>query len=290
MTSQFDYKNSSKISAWLNTALVSECQKYKSNPIYSDIVVEFNYAQAWGFIVAGYFLLEQGLKALLHKYKCEIERTHELYKLFERLPDEQKNNLRRHYSDFVRVVPELKQNAPNEIDIFLMNLDGDQSKGSLDWRYYLIEERRDSKLPFVNINLIHEIVYSICAAHRITANTQLRLEMYTYSFRLFQERKKSAHCWYEHRMSLPTWKEAGNRIEKLWGPDYADRCTYVVINEGRVRICFGKISDDLADEFQIYDMRSAFRSIHEKKAIERERNLARLLPQREVNPHRHLIN
>ena len=136
MASEINFKDSSKMLIWLDTALEFEWKKFTSNPIRRDIVVDYTHAQAWGFIVTGYFLLEQSLKALLHRCNCKTEKTHVLYNLFELLPSTQKNNLRSHYSDFVKIFPMLGQNTSDEIDGFLQNLDGDKSKGSFYWRYF----------------------------------------------------------------------------------------------------------------------------------------------------------
>lgn len=218
-----EFKDPSKVSIWLETALKFERQKCASNPIHRDIVDEFNYAQAWGFIVAGYFLLELSLKALLHERNCKFKKTHALYDLFERLPEEQKRILRSHYSDFLNASSISRQEIPNEIDDFFKNLDGDHSKGSFDWRYYLIEEPSGNQLPFVDINLIHEVAYFIFTVHRVYGDTDHRHERDTYSFRLHEDRMNALRFWYESQMESPTWKRGENRIEKLWGPDYNDR-------------------------------------------------------------------
>lgn len=260
MAPEIKLKDSSKTSKWLDAALEFERKKYASNPIQRDIVVEFNYAQAWGFIVAGYFLLELSLKALSHRCNCEIKRNHALYKLFKRLPDEQKSILRLHYTDFVNTFPKLAQETPNEIDQFFKSLDGDHSRGSFDWRYYLIEEPSEDQLPFVDINLIHEVVYSIYLVHRAIGNKSDKPEKRTYSFRLHDERASILSRWYEYRKHFPDWVGIGDRIEKLWGPDYDERYSYVVTKERTHHFCFGVISDDLAKKFPIHDMRMEFQS------------------------------
>ena len=45
-------------------------------------------AQAWGYVVAGYFLLEQGLKAVLYVRGVEPPKTHALSVLFAELSAE----------------------------------------------------------------------------------------------------------------------------------------------------------------------------------------------------------
>ena len=272
MAPPIKFKDSSDTSKWLEAALESEWRKYASNPIHRDFIAEFNYAQAWGSIVAGYFLLEQSLKALLHKCGYEIGKTHVLYCLFSLLPDKQKNILRLHYSDFVKSFPGLGKNTSNDIDGYLKNLDGNQSNGSFSWRYFLIEEPPDNKLPFIEINLIHEIVYSICAVHREYENADYKHDEDTYSARLAHHRRVVFLRWYEERKCSGDWTDLGDRIEVLWGPNYADRYSYVIINGDQISSCFGMISENLKNKFVVHDVRDKFQSFQERKAIEGERN------------------
>ena len=236
--------------------------KYASNPIQYDIE-EYNCAQAWGSIVAGYFLLEQSLKALLHLCNCQIGRTHVLYSLFELLPDKQKNILRFHYSDFVKAFPGLGRNTLDEIDGFFQNLDGDQSKGSFDWRYFLIEEQSSSKLPFIEMGLIYENVYSICRALEVYGNADDMHEEYTYSTYLACARRRVFLRWYEQREYSPDWAGTGDRIEIFWGPDYAARYSYVKINGDQLNSYFDILSEDLENKFSICDVRAKFMSFQE---------------------------
>ena len=62
MTDKITYKKPLYVSAWLNAALKKEWQKYAATPVTPDMMPGHEAAQAWGFVVAGYFLIEQGLK------------------------------------------------------------------------------------------------------------------------------------------------------------------------------------------------------------------------------------
>ena len=58
------YKEPLYVWAWLNTALKKEWQKYAATPVTPDMLPGHELAQAWGYVVAGYSLVEQGLKAV----------------------------------------------------------------------------------------------------------------------------------------------------------------------------------------------------------------------------------
>ena len=60
MTDKITYKKPLYVSAWLNAALKKEWQKYAATPVTPDMMPGHEAAQAWGFVVAGYFLIEQG--------------------------------------------------------------------------------------------------------------------------------------------------------------------------------------------------------------------------------------
>ncbi|MYD25235.1 MAG: hypothetical protein F4X08_05435 [Gemmatimonadetes bacterium] len=50
----------------LDTALEKEQEKYKKCPVTPDLLPSHEVAQAWGYVVAGYFLVEESFKALLY--------------------------------------------------------------------------------------------------------------------------------------------------------------------------------------------------------------------------------
>ena len=60
------FKDPLWITAWLDTALKKEREKYKQCPVMPDFAPGHEVAQAWGYVVAGYFLVEESFKALLY--------------------------------------------------------------------------------------------------------------------------------------------------------------------------------------------------------------------------------
>ena len=66
----------------MDTALKKEKEKYKECPVTPDVVPGHEVAQGWGFVVAGYFLVEQSFKAILYVRNKRICKTHDLLKLF----------------------------------------------------------------------------------------------------------------------------------------------------------------------------------------------------------------
>ena len=65
-------------------------------------------AQAWGYVVAGYSLVEQGLKAVLYVRGGEPKKGHELSVLFTDMPPEDRDILRTYYDDFRHTFPGAK--------------------------------------------------------------------------------------------------------------------------------------------------------------------------------------
>ena len=65
-TQKINFKSARQISAWLDAALKHEKKKYKASPVTPDQVLGYAMATGWGYVVAGYLLFEQSLKALLH--------------------------------------------------------------------------------------------------------------------------------------------------------------------------------------------------------------------------------
>ena len=57
-----DFKDPLWITAWLDTALEKEKEKYEKCPVKSDLLPGHEAAQAWGYVVAGYFLVEESFK------------------------------------------------------------------------------------------------------------------------------------------------------------------------------------------------------------------------------------
>ena len=58
------YKELFRIWVWLNTALKKEWLKHAATPVTPDLMPGHEAAQAWGYVVPAYFLIEQGLNSL----------------------------------------------------------------------------------------------------------------------------------------------------------------------------------------------------------------------------------
>ena len=164
MTNKVTYKEPLYVWAWLETALKKEWQKYAATPVTPDMVPGHELAQAWGYVVAGYFLIEQGLKAVLYVRGVEPPKTHALSVLFAELPAEDQDVLRAYYDDFHHTFAGMTSFPLATLDEFLVNLDGARDNrgqyiGSFDWRYFLTEEGSGSSMPRVSINVMHEVVY-----------------------------------------------------------------------------------------------------------------------------------
>ena len=95
-----DFKALPPIIAWLDTALDKEKEKYRKCPVLPDYAPGHEVAQGWGYVVAGYFLVEQSLKALLYVRKKKARRIHFLSTLFYELDRNDKAILREYYGDF----------------------------------------------------------------------------------------------------------------------------------------------------------------------------------------------
>ena len=137
---KINFKDPIWIIAWLEAALDHERKKYQKVPVQPDAVPQYEMARAWGFVVAGYSLLEQSLKALLYMRRVQVPIKHSLTALFELLVPSDKDQLREHYSDYKETAPRMRQFRYESLDDFFKNLDGDSNKrgsdtvGSFDWR------------------------------------------------------------------------------------------------------------------------------------------------------------
>ena len=95
------FKEPSRVCEWLDTALKMEKEKYQKCLVIPDMVSEHESAQAWAYVVTGYFLLENSFKALLYiRDDQQVPTTHSLSKLFERMDDGDKKVLSKYYTDF----------------------------------------------------------------------------------------------------------------------------------------------------------------------------------------------
>jgi len=216
--------------AGLDTALRMEKEKYAKCPVKPDLVAAYEIYQAWGYVICGYFLLEESFKLLIHIHGSTPDMTHTLNELFLRLPEDDKDLLREYYDDFRGVLAfENNMTFPFScLDDFLTNLDGVENKGkhfgSFDWRYYLIENPKF--MPMVSIEFLHEVIFGTLRIAEYAVNDNFEPSQYVYSLRKRQERMQihgKFWCWMTVRMNSEGWEELGDRLEIIWGPDYKNR-------------------------------------------------------------------
>ena len=119
MTDKIRYRKPSDVRIWLDTALKKEREKYKNMPVKRDMIPNHELARAWGYVVAGYFLIEQGLKAVLYVRNNEPPKTHVLSCLFTKLSEEDRNVLREYYHDFRHACPGMSSFPSERFDEFL---------------------------------------------------------------------------------------------------------------------------------------------------------------------------
>ena len=260
MTGKITYKEPLYIWAWLETALQKEWQKFKTTPVMPDMAPGHEEAQAWGYVVAGYFLIEQGLKAVLHVRDVKPPKTHALFVLFAELLAEHQDVLRAYYDDFRHTFPGMSSFPLSTLDEFLANLDGSQDRrgqhvGSFDWRYFLTEEGSCASIPLVSINVMHEIVYG-CVQLVISINKgDQKAGGATYSWRLRWKRSRLQQDWLMVRMNSQEWGKEGDRIEILSGPAYGDRYDYLVFEGDRIRSFFAPLPSAEKSELTVLDKR-----------------------------------
>ena len=115
-----------------------------------DLVPGHEVAQAWGYVVAGYFLVEESFKALLYLRGKKVPTKHSLTMLFNLFEPDDKEILREYYTDYHETGGWPKKFPIEILDEFLVtstatrNKRGDDHIGSFDWRYFLIEEQRSA--------------------------------------------------------------------------------------------------------------------------------------------------
>lgn len=269
------HKEPPYVLVWLDTALTKEKQKYAAAPVMPDMVSGHEMAQAWGYVVTGYSLIEQGLKAVLHLRGIEPPKTHELSVLLVELPAGDQNILRAYYDDFRHMFKGMSSFPLAQLDEFLANLDGQRNShgrcvGSFDWRYFLTEEGSGASMPRVSIDVMHEIAYACVQLVESISNGDDKADSTTYSRRLRRKRWKLQRDWLTVRMNSPGWGQEGDRIEILWGPDYRGRHDYLVFEGDQVRVFFASLPDadetklsmiDKRGELESFDPEEGFRNI-----------------------------
>ncbi|MXX04429.1 MAG: hypothetical protein F4X08_06105 [Gemmatimonadetes bacterium] len=173
---------------WLDSALKKEKEKYEKCPLKPDLIPSHEVAQAWGYVVAGYFLVESSIKALLYVRGKTVPRKYTLTILLDLLEPEDQEMLRKNYNDYKASIG--GRFPYNALEAFLANLDGDSNEreddfnGSFDWRYFLIEEPLSRNLPLVRVEFLHEIVFGCVRIIVFVHYGRFEPSQYTYSNRL----------------------------------------------------------------------------------------------------------
>ena len=233
MANTIIYKETHEILIWLDTALKMEWKKLADTPVTPDLDPGYMVAKGWGYVIAGYSLIEQGLKAVLHLRGVEPPKTHVLSDLHTRLPSGDQDVLRTYYEDFRHTFPGMRAFPLATFDEYLVNLDGvknsrDRYIGATDWRYFLTEERSGASMPLVSVNVMHEVAFSCARIVESIYREKDQADSYTYSWRLQRERMELQKKWLANRMNSSGWGQEGDRIEILWGPGYDDRYDYLL--------------------------------------------------------------
>ena len=228
MANDIRFKGDIWIQVWLETALEAEWRKFRACPVNPDLMPGHEIAQAWGYVMAGYFLMEEAFKAILHLRERRVDKTHVLHTLFTELPTEHQGTLREYYRDFLATFSHGRPLPFGELDAFLANLDGGNQRGSFDWRYFPIEESSNETVPVVSISIMHEIVYGCLRIIEHMSHSDRDPLDYTHSWRLRWFRKDKYIDWLTVRRNSDGWDRLGDRLEILWGPDYQGRHDYMV--------------------------------------------------------------
>lgn len=236
---------------WLEVALDAEREKYKQFPVLPDLMPGYSSAWGWGYVVAGYFLLEESFKALLSLRGTNVPTKHSLTILFDLFGPIDQETLREYYSDYRATVGGHLTGYPfTTLDDFLANLDGDPNKqgtdyiGSFDWRYFLIEEPKSQNMPFMSVDYQHEVAYGCNQICKSVHYGDIDPRQYTYSRRMFMERGKKYSAWLRVRMRSESWGNLPDRWEILWGPDYLGRHDLLLSEGGSIDIYFAKLPEN----------------------------------------------
>ena len=270
-----DFKDPLWITAWLDTALKKEKEKYQKVPVTPDLVPGHEAAQAWGYVMSGYFLVEESFKALLYLREKSVPTKHSLTILFDLFEPDDKEMLREYYSDYRAAIGGAGGHFPFEtLDDFLANLDGDPNArgtdyiGSFDWRYFLIEEQRSENMPVVSVEFLHEIVYGCIRMVEYARNGNHNPSRYTRSWRLKWKRDRKYSGWLTVRMNSAGWEDLGDRLEILWGPDYRRRYDLLLFKGKGAQSYFSELPEDFSlpivdkrKEIEEFDVEEGFQRI-----------------------------
>ena len=272
---QNKFKDPRLVIAWLETALRAEQKKYEQCPVLRDMEPGHEAAQAWGYVVAGYFLLEESFKALLYLRAKQVPTKHSLTTLFDLFEPDDQDVLREYYSDYRATIGGHIASFPfTTLDKFLENLDGDPNPhgtdhiGSFDWRYFLIEENRSQDMPFVSIDYLHEVAYGCIQIAEYARNGKTNPRQNTHSGRMHSLREAKYNAWLMVRMNSDGGVELSDRLEILWGPDYRGRHDFLLFKEGSAELCFSELPaacqlpiDDKRAELEEFDEEEGYKSV-----------------------------
>lgn len=270
-----NFKDPLEITAWLDAALKKEKEKHEKCLVMPDMIPGHVDAQGWGYVVAGYFLVEQAFKALLYVRGKKVPKGHSLSTLFDLFEENDKTILREYYNDYRATIGGRIGMFPlKSLDDFLLNLDGDKNErgnyiGSFDWRYFLIEEKRSQKMPLVSVDYLHEIVFGCIKIIESVDKNAFASSQQTHSQRMWWKRQEKYNDWLTVRMNSEGWHDLGDRLEILWGPDYRGRYDlYLSKGKGQGVFLFAQIPGDndlpVLDkklEIETFDVERGYRSI-----------------------------
>ena len=253
----------------LDVALDVEREKYAKVPIKRDLVPDYDVYQAWAYVVAGYFLLEESLKLLGHLRGANPGRTHTLFDLYALLPSHDKDLLREYYRDYRNeaATEHATRYRISMLGDFLMELDGQKHRGkrvgSFDWRYYFIENPRGEALPYVCIEFMHEVVFGVLRIAEHAAEGLHDPRRHTYSWRKRHARVRKHMRWLEGRMNggEADWESLPDRVEIAWGPDHRNRCDMYLFQGDRRGDYFAEVPrafdlpvEDKRNEVEAFDV------------------------------------
>ena len=277
MTSQIiDFKHPRHILHGLDTALRQEKRKYSQCPVGQDMMPMQDALNAWGYVVAGYFLVEMSFKALLHMHNKQVERKHSLTIPFCQFDTDDKELLCEFYTDYRATIPNGMTFPFSTLDEFLTNLDGDLNNrgtdfvGSFDWRYLLVEEKHSQKMPFIGIEFLHEIAYGCIRMIAFAHNRNEDPSRCTRSWRLRWDRTDKYNDWLLVQAHSGEHENLDGKLAILWGPDYRDRYDMALFRRnGNPKSYFAELPPDefslpIVDkrkELEEFDADEGFRSI-----------------------------
>ena len=191
----------SEACAYLQAALDMEKEKYSKVPVIPRMPKSYTNSLAWGYVVAGYFLLEEALKLLVIARGKTYTNIHNLTQIFMKLDKVDQDVLAQYYRDFHGTHETMGGFPIGDLPGFLRNLDAGGTKnrsGNVAWRYSLIEKPEGNHLPLVNAEFLHELTYGAIRVTRHIVNpSSPNPVQFTYSLRRHSDRRRGAIKWLE---------------------------------------------------------------------------------------------